>query len=350
MKFTKILLLPLSIIYGIITGIRNCLFNTGILKSESFSIPVICVGNITVGGTGKTPHTEMIISALKKHFRVACLSRGYKRKTSGFILADNHSTAYDIGDEPMQIKNKFPAITVACDSNRVRGIKKLMALSPGPQAIILDDAFQHRYVKAGINIVLVDYNRPVYKDHLLPIGRLRETTGALRRADYILVTKCPDNIAPIDKRIISKNLKIKPYQKLFFTSMQYGKPRSISLLKEEPVIRKGTSILCITGIAQPGPYIRHLKKYSDNIIELRYPDHHNFSIKDIRYIEESFNRISQKDKCILTTEKDATRLAACQLPKELEKHIFYIPIEPVFLDKDECLINELYEYVRKNKR
>lgn len=350
MNFLKVLLLPLSALYGIGTGIRNHLFNTGVLKSKEFSTPVICVGNITVGGTGKTPHTELILSELKKEFRVACLSRGYKRKTSGFILAGKNSTAHDIGDEPMQMKNKFPDIIVACDTQRVRGIERLLALPEKPQVIVLDDAFQHRYVKAGINILLIDYNRPVYNDYLLPAGQLRERKGAMKRADYIIVTKCPCDLLPIDKRIISKHLKIKAYQQLFFTTMQYGPTRSISPAAKQAAPRDTSAILCITGIAQPEPYTEHLKQYTRNITELRYPDHHNFSKKDIQYIQRTFEGIQNPDKYIFTTEKDAVRLMACNLPQELQKNIYYIPIEPVFTNKKEKLINELKEYVTKNKR
>lgn len=218
----KIILWPLSVLYGIGVSIRNRLFNLGILKTQEFDIPIICVGNITVGGTGKTPHTESLINELKNDYRVACLSRGYKRKTSGFVLATANSTANDIGDEPMQIKAKFPEITVAVDANRVRGIKKLMQLPEKPEVIILDDGFQHRYVKADINIMLIDYNRPIYEDHLLPLGRLRESIHAKDRANYIIVTKCPQNISPIEKRIILKHLNLKAYQQLLFSSMKYG--------------------------------------------------------------------------------------------------------------------------------
>ena len=253
MAFVKIILLPLSVIYGVVTGARNFLFHIGVLKSQTFRVPVICVGNITVGGTGKTPHTELIISELKKKFRVACLSRGYKRKTRGFILANEHSTAAEIGDEPMQIKSKYPDILVACDGNRVRGIQKLLALPEPPEVILLDDAFQHRYVQADKNIVLIDYNRPVHEDCLLPAGRLRESVQALKRADYIIVTKCPKSIQPIEKRILSKHLKIKPYQQLFFTTLEYGKIKPLFPQYESIVPDRSSSILCLTGIAQPFP-------------------------------------------------------------------------------------------------
>lgn len=350
MAYTKVLLLPLSIIYGIIIETRNFLFHIGILKSQSFKVPVLCVGNITVGGTGKTPHTELLIAELNKKFRVACLSRGYKRKTSGFILSDSDSTARDIGDEPMQIKNKFPGIQVACDGNRVRGIEKLMALPQPPEVIILDDAFQHRYVQADKNIVLIDYNHPVYEDCLLPAGRLRESPKALKRADYIIVTKCPPNLQPIERRILSKHLKIKPYQHLFFTTLGYGQIQALSSDAKGIKPGKNSHILCLTGIAHPQPYIGHLQTYTSKITELHYPDHHNFTKKDIQHIEQVFREIKNTEKYIFTTEKDAVRLKGCELSEELRQHIFYIPVEPVFIQDKDLFFNEITEYVRKNKK
>lgn len=350
MAYTKVLLLPLSIIYGVIIETRNLLFHIGILKSRSFSVPVICVGNITVGGTGKTPHTELIIAELRKKFRVACLSRGYKRKTSGFILADIHSTAREIGDEPMQIKNKFPDILVACDGNRVRGIEKLLALKQPPEVIVLDDAFQHRYVQADKNIVLVDYNRPIYEDCLLPAGRLRENTNALKRADYIIVTKCPQNLQPIERRILSKHLKIKPYQQLFFTTLGYGHIHTLSSETSRITLDKNSHILCVTGIAQPQPYIDQLKTFTPHIKELRFPDHHNFSPKDIQCIGQLFEEIKAPEKYIFTTEKDAVRLKTCELPQEIRQHIYYIPVIPVFIQDEHLFLNEIFEYVRKNQK
>ena len=350
MAYTKILLFPLSIIYGILVETRNFLFHIGILKSRSFSVPVLCIGNITVGGTGKTPHTELIIAELRKKFRVACLSRGYKRKTSGFILSDSKSTARDIGDEPMQIKNKFPDILVACDGNRVRGIEKLLAQPEPPEVIVLDDAFQHRYVQADKNIVLVDYNRPVYEDCLLPAGRLRENTGALKRADYIIVTKCPPSLQPIERRILSKHLKIKPYQHLFFTTLGYGDIRPLSSEAEPALLHRECHILCLTGIAQPGPYLEHLKTLTSHITEIRYPDHHHFTKKDIQQIQDVFRKIKNPEKYIFTTEKDAVRLKTCELPQELKRRIYYIPVVPVFIQDEDLFLNEISEYVRKNQK
>lgn len=350
MFLARIVLLPLSFVYGLIVGIRNSFFNMRILKSKEFNVPIICVGNITVGGTGKTPHTELILAELQKDFQVACLSRGYKRKTTGFRLADAQSTANDIGDEPLQIKKKFPDIIVAVDEKRCRGIEKLLALPAPPQVIVLDDAFQHRYVKAGKNIIMMDYNRPVYKDYLLPAGRLRETPYALRRADYIITSKCPPELTPIEKRLVFKHLKIKPYQQLFFTRQGYGSITSLCSGKTIAQPEKKASVLCITGIAQPEPYIEYLKQFSSDITVIRYPDHHNFKPKDIAEIEKVFRSIRNMNKYIFTTEKDAMRLKDCNIPEDILERIYYIPVEPIFFNKKDILINELKTYVAKNKR
>lgn len=350
MAVLKVILLPFSLIYGSVVGIRNFLFNTGVLKSKSFDIPVICVGNIAVGGTGKTPHTERILTELSDGFRVACLSRGYKRRTKGFILATPLSTAEEIGDEPLQIKSKFPEVEVACDTNRIRGIEKLLSLPLPPEVIVLDDAFQHRYVKAGKNIVLVDYSHPCHRDFLLPAGRLRETAGALKRADYIIVSKCPKSLSPAEQEAWARHLRLKPRQKLFFTTMQYGTPRSMETGLPSPAPTAETSILCITGIARPEPYIRHLKRITPNVTVLKFPDHHRFSKRDIRNIQTTFHCIRNPDKLIFTTEKDAARLRGCDLPQEITEKIRYIPIEPEFLNKQEIFIQELKNYVTENKR
>lgn len=349
MVFKYLTLGPLSVLYGLGVNIRNRLFNLGILETHEFDVPIICVGNITVGGTGKTPHTEALINVLKNDYRVACLSRGYKRKTSGFVLATEKSTANDIGDEPMQIKNKFPDITVAVDADRVRGIKKLMQLPEKPEVIILDDGFQHRYVKADINIMLVDYNRPIYEDSLLPLGRLRESLHAKDRANYIIVTKCPPNISPIEKRIISKHLDLRAYQQLLFTTMKYGDILPLDGSGHCPITSKG-SILCITGIAQPAPYVEYLKKYSEQITHIAFPDHHNYNDSDIQRILQEYAKIDNPNKCIFTTEKDAVRLKLCNIPEEIRQQIFYIPIEPEFLTPRDQLIKNIYDYVRQDKR
>ncbi|WP_353620707.1 tetraacyldisaccharide 4'-kinase [Gabonibacter chumensis] len=344
-----LVLWPLSILYGIGVNIRNRLFNLGLLESKEFDVPIICIGNITIGGTGKTPHTESIINVLQKDHRVACLSRGYKRKTSGYILATENSTADEIGDEPKQIKNKFPDITVAVDADRVRGVKKLQQLPNPPDIIILDDGFQHRYVKADINILLIDYNRPIYKDHLLPLGRLREHHSALERANYVIITKCPSNITPIEKRIIYKNLKLKAYQELLFTTMQYGDITPLDG-KSKCLKNNNSVVLCVTGIAQPGPYQEHLKTLFGQVSFLTFPDHHRFTNNDIQKIIQEFNKIDQPDKYIFTTEKDATRLISYEFPDEIRERMFYIPIEPEFLTSKDQLIKNIHNYAKQNKR
>lgn len=349
MGVKNFLLWPLSLLYGAGVTIRNLMFNWGLLKTHSFDVPIICIGNITVGGTGKTPHTEGVISVLKDHYQVACLSRGYKRKTSGFVLADRHSTVAEIGDEPMQIKTKFPDISVAVDGNRVRGINKLLQLTEKPEVIIMDDGFQHRYVKADINILLIDYQRPVYEDRLLPLGRLREQLSALDRANYIIVTKCPPNITPIEKRIILKNLHLKAYQQLLFTSMKYGEITPLDKISS-CTLTPGTTVLCVTGIAEPTPYIEYLETLVNRVLRISYPDHHFYKESDITYIVNEFEKISAPDKYIFTTEKDAVRLAAVSFPEEIRQRIFYIPIEPDFLTPKDQLIKNIKDYVRKDKR
>lgn len=235
-------LLPISWLYGFVVCIRNRLFKWGILKSEEFDIPVICIGNITVGGTGKTPHTEYLVKLLKDKYRIAVLSRGYGRKTKGFILAGSDSTSRQIGDEPLQIKQKFPEVLVAVDAKRTRGIHNLMALEDPPEVILLDDAFQHRYVKPSYSIVLTNYNRPAYLDKLLPAGRLRESFGHIYKASMIVVTKCPDDLKPIDYRLITHEINPYPYQSLFFTRFTYKQLVPVFADKE-----KKTSFTFIAG-------------------------------------------------------------------------------------------------------
>ena len=223
----NILLYPLSLIYGAITSFRNFLYNSSVLKSVEFDIPVICVGNITVGGTGKTPHCEYIINLLHCEFRVAFLSRGYKRKSKGFVIAEDHMNASDIGDEAFQIFRKFPGITVAVDSDRTRGIRLILEKNPKTQVIILDDGFQHRKVTPGFTVLLTDYSRLMIHDHMLPYGDLRESASNMSRADIILITKAPPDITPIQRRIIVKDMNKAPWQNLYFTSVVQLEPQPV---------------------------------------------------------------------------------------------------------------------------
>lgn len=354
-------LLPLSWIYGLGVGIRNKLFDWKILPVEEFSVPVISIGNVSVGGTGKTPHTEYLIKLLKKKYKIAVLSRGYKRKTKDFILADSKSTAKSIGDEPYQMYRKFPDITVAVDSNRRRGIRKLLdqASEKRPQIIFLDDAYQHRYVKPSLSILLTDYNRLFYDDILLPAGRLREPWENNYRANIIICTKCPQDLKPIDYRVISKNMNLYPYQELFFSCFQYKSllpvfPNSSSIKKEsiERLKKEGYSFLLVTGLANPEELTNYVKEFTKDLHTLTYSDHHNFDQKDIRAIENTFISIKNNKKIIITSEKDAVRLLNDKnISPKIKSHFFYIPIEVIFqLNQENIFIDKIEAHVKNFRR
>lgn len=351
------LLLIISLIYGIITHIRNFLFDKNFLKSTEFSIPIISVGNITVGGTGKTPHIEYLINLLKDEFKIVTLSRGYKRKTKGFVLADNKSTAQDIGDEPRQIKQKYKnSIEVIVDEDRTRAINKIIINKPQTDAILMDDAFQHRKVKPNISILLIDYSRPLKKDFLLPLGNLREFSCGKSRANIIIITKCPQNISETDKQRIRQEISPNSNQQLFFTSFSYGNyiPVFSDISTDTNLIEKSsnnTSILLITGIANPKPLINHVKEnISSDITLLQFPDHHDFNNKDIEKIEKAFKKINSENKTILTTEKDAMRLQNfSNIAQVLKQNSYYLPIEIFFIgDNKQNFNNKIIYYVRKN--
>ncbi len=257
-------LFPFTILYGTVIYIRNLLFNIGVLPSREFNFPVISVGNISVGGTGKTPHTEYLIELLNKDFNVATLSRGYKRKTRRFIMANITSTTEEIGDEPRQIKQKFPHVTVAVERDRVKGIKKLIKEKNDIDVILLDDAYQHRYVKPGINILLIDYNHMIKEDYLLPMGRLREPAYESHRANLIIITKCPEKIKPVEKRIIIKEVNPYPYQRLYFTSLKYGElkavfPNPAGYQSKAGLKEAKPQVLMVSGIANPRPLKRQIR-------------------------------------------------------------------------------------------
>lgn len=344
-------LLPFSWLYGFIVYIRNKFFDWGIFKQEEFDVPVICIGNISVGGTGKTPHTEYLICLLQQKYRVAVLSRGYKRKSSGFVLADHTSTSKDIGDEPYQIKCKFPGIIVAVDGNRRRGIRKLLQLENPPQLILLDDAFQHRYVKPSFTIVLSDYTRPVYEDTLLPAGRLREPFSKIDDANIIIVTKCPPDLQPIDYRIISHDINVFPYQGLYFTTFGYLqlKPVFADYGFASPLNSlSGKHLLLVTGIASPEMIISKLSEYTDKIETITYPDHYDFKAKDIEHISYTFNNISAEDKLIVVTEKDSTRLVLNNnISEDIKQKMYYLPIEVKFMDKEEDFRESVLKHVKQ---
>ena len=351
---------PLSWLYGLGIGFRNMLFEMNVLKSRSFSVPVISVGNITVGGTGKTPHVEYLVRLLKNLLRVAVLSRGYKRKSSGFVIADNKSTVRDIGDEPYQMKMKFPNITVAVDKKRVRGIERLTSGENGGLAdvILLDDAFQHRYVKPGINIMLVDYHRLIIYDQLLPAGRLREPVKSKDRADIVIITKCPRDLKPMEFRVITKAMNLYPYQQLFFSTHEFEPLRPafprIQKNKETQELSDrlaGKNVLLLTGIASPEQMLNDLKPLAQQVTPLAFSDHHDFSPKDIECVNDTFKDLPAP-KIIITTEKDETRLLQAEgLSDEVKKSLFVLPVRIKFmLNQEETFNQSIIGYVRKNSR
>jgi tetraacyldisaccharide 4'-kinase len=354
----SLLLYPLSIFYRVVTDIRNILYNTGILPSEEFEIPVICIGNITVGGTGKTPHAEYLINLLRKDFKVALLSRGYKRRSLGLRIASPSSTAGELGDEPLQIYLKFPEILVAVDADRVNGIKTIMKEHPETDVIILDDGFQHRRVKPGLSIILTDYNRLVTRDYLMPYGNLRENRNNRKRADVLVVSKAPETMSGSEMEEITKELKCNNKQKLFFTSVSHkdliplfeNSASEMSGLTE--LNRKNHGVVLVTGIAAPEPLKAILERYFEEIIHLDFPDHHYFSENDIEMIRTARLDLISKEKILITTEKDAARLREfTNIDESLKKSFYYIPIEVSFLNDDKHEFDNLiFEYVRKNKR
>lgn len=332
-KFLEYVLTPASWIYGGITWVRNMLFDKGVLPSEEFDVPVISVGNITVGGTGKTPCVEMIVSNLAVDLNTAVLSRGYRRKTRGFVLANPKSTPEHIGDEPMQIYQKFGSrVKVAVCESRRDGIRQLLKLFPDLQLIVLDDAFQHRYVKPKASVLLMDYSRPLYNDRILPLGRLRESSTALYRAEYVIVTKCPSTMTPLDVRLVRNELELMSFQKLFFSRMEYGQlqpvfPDDAPYHASLGSLSDRDGVLLLSGIANPRPLVRYLRQYPFRLKVDHYPDHHDFSRTDVENIHKKFSAMKGERRIIVTTEKDAVRLSANPyFPKELKPYTFCLPV------------------------
>ena len=354
---------PLSWLWGLGVGFRNLLFEAGILKSHAYATPVISVGNITVGGTGKTPHVEYLIRLLKDQTNLAVLSRGYKRKSHGFVLGDESSTMQDLGDEPFQMKQKFPDITVAVDKKRPRGISKLIHGAAGKDidVILLDDAFQHRYVKPGINILLVDYHRLIIYDELLPSGRLREPASSKDRADIVIVTKCPTDMKPMEFRVLTKQMNLFPYQQLYFTTLDYGRLKRVfqsnqntpnnQIIPENLENLSDYHVLLLTGIASPKQIYYDVKPHAKDIKTLAYGDHHVFKQRDIQHINETFANMPSP-KVIITTEKDMVRLETAEgLSDEVRNKLLVLPVRISFMLEGETMFNEnIIGYVRKNSR
>ena len=349
-------LMPLSWLYGLGVDIRNALFDMGVLPSVSYDIPIINVGNITVGGTGKTPTVEYLIRLLAGRYRVAVLSRGYKRKTKGYLLSTIASTMEEIGDEPWQVKQKFPDVYVAVDANRRRGIERLMTdeATKDVEVILLDDAYQHRYVKAGHNILLVDYHRIISDDKLLPAGRLRERPSATNRASTIIVTKCPQHINAMGFRVILSSLNIRPYQHLFFSTFTYETMHQLwgdGKLEPDVLRKENIHVLLLTGIGNPRQMEQDVRRFVQHITPLTFPDHHYFSQRDVDTINQALKDLPGPH-IIITTEKDATRLLHLKgLSEEVKRCTYVLPIGISIMrnekDKFDKTIND---YVQENKR
>ncbi|AUC15551.1 tetraacyldisaccharide 4'-kinase [Tenacibaculum sp. SZ-18] len=341
MKIFRFLLYPFAIIYNVITKVRNVLFDLNMLKSTSFNIPVIAVGNLTVGGTGKTPQIEYLIRLLNSEYKLAVLSRGYKRKTEGFQLLNKSHSAEDVGDEPLQFFSKFNGINVAVDANRTNGITQLLWLVQ-PNVVLLDDAYQHRKVKAGFYVLLTKFDDLYCHDFLLPTGNLRESRSGAKRADIVVVTKCPNQLTDFEMKSIEKKLRLLPNQKLFFSKIEYNE----NLLGGEeliPLLQLNEEFILVTGIAKPTSLIKYLKERELKFRHLQFPDHHHFSEQDLSRIEASRKSLQSKNKIVLTTEKDFVRL------KGKIDSLYYIEIHNSFLSNQNDFDSSIKEFIKNSK-
>lgn len=343
----RLLLSPLSLIYQLVLRFRNFLYDSGLFGITFFDIPTISVGNLAFGGTGKTPHIEYLIRLLKDHFEVAVLSRGYKRKTTGYVFANFQSSADTIGDEPMQMYTKFKSVPVAVAENRVLGLPDLLYDAPETQVILLDDAYQHRAIKPGINILLTEYKNRFTQDFLAPAGMLREYRAAYIRADIIIVSKCNPDLTMEEREKIRAEIKPYPHQKVYFSYLKFG---ALTGLYEPIAYRKPGEALVFAGIANPQSLVAEIKTRIEKVQLKKYPDHYNYKWKDIEELVYLYNQISGSDKIIITTEKDKTKLMTPEIKEVLGKFpIFYLPIEVAFFNEDQEPFNkQIIDYVAKH--
>jgi tetraacyldisaccharide 4'-kinase len=336
MNLFRKILFPFAILYGFITGIRNFLFDKGILKSYSFQLPVIVVGNLSVGGTGKTPQIEYLIRLLSERFSLATLSRGYKRKSEGFILANANATAETLGDEPFQFFQKFPSIQVAVDADRKNGIEQLLAQDKKPEVILLDDAFQHRKVKAGFYILLTAYDDLFSEDFLLPTGNLRESRRGAQRADVIVVTKCSTTLTKEEQSSLKYSLNAYSNAPVYFSTIAFDDQvhsNAKAILVSE--IQQSSCVL-VAGIAKPDSFFDYLK--NEQSVCLTYPDHHHFTENDILHIQQQAG-----EKKIVTTEKDYVRLK----DSDLKDQLYYLPIRTSFINDSDQFDAAIVNYLRQ---
>lgn len=352
MNVLKYILRPFASLYGFIMMVRRFLYNKNIFKRHTFDLPIILVGNISVGGTGKTPHVEYIIRLLTDNYRVGCISRGYKRKSKGFIRASGEENATIIGDEPAQYKTKFKDLidVVVCE-DRVAGIEQILKFNTKPDVIIMDDGYQHLPVKAGLSILLTDFYHPYTKDYPMPSGRLREFKSAANEADIIVVTKCPTVVSPLEIKNIKEELKLKDHQSLMFSQLKYHDWVPLTdVAKSKGFCAKTTQILLVSGIADSYPFYEYARSKCFELKELKFGDHQAFSPQDIQTIKHEYDEMLSSNKIILTTEKDAMRLSCVDDQKELNLlPIFYVPINVIFQEPYGKMFNEkIFDYVTKN--
>ena len=343
----RLLLYPFSVIFNTIITIRNWLFDYNLFPSNSHPIPIICIGNLSIGGSGKTPHTNYIINLLKKHYSVAVLSSGYGRTSRGFKYVKNTDSAKDVGDEPLLYKHKYPNIIVAVEKDRNKGVKKIMNDFPEIDVILLDDGLQHRWINPGLKIVITSYQKPYFNDYLFPFGSLRENKSGANRSDIIIVSKCPENMNPIAKKGIKSELYLFANQSAFFSSIKYSNLKCMTS-PELLANFKGYSITLVTGIADPSLIIDYLKNNEQKIRHLNFADHHKYTLSDIKKILSEYKEDKSIKKLILTTEKDAVKLM------EFENRfggvkVYLLPINIAF-ERQEEFEKQIINYVENNKR
>ncbi len=348
-KSFRILLFPISVVYGVVVMVRNWLYDKNILKSVPFNFPLISIGNIAAGGTGKSPMAEYILALLHEQYKIATVSRGYKRKTKGYVLADENTTALEIGDEPMQFHIKYPEVPVAVGEERLVAIPQLLHDHPDLDVIILDDAFQHRSIKPGMNIILTEYKDLYVHDYFLPTGDLRDSRAAAKRADIIIVTKCPQNLGEDEAEEIRKALHPLEHQQLFFCSMNYGIPYHITKQTPYP-LHKQEEILLVCGIANPKPLKHYLQEQVHTYYQKTYSDHHIFLIDDLNDIKKRLSQIQAVEKRIITTEKDRVRLLKFNESLD-ELPIYVIPVKHTFLfGASQVFEASIIQYIKKYKK
>jgi len=346
---SNFLLAPAAALYKMGVTIRHRLFDWGILRSERFDVPVVCIGNITVGGTGKTPMAEMVIGYMAQRHNVALLSRGYGRRTRGYREVRSDAHYRDVGDEPLQIKLKYPGTVVAVCEKRTEGIRRILAEHPEVDLVVMDDGFQHRYVEPKVNVVMIDATRPIQHDRMMPLGTLRDLPGELHRAHYFVVTKCPEKMASIDRRILHKVLVQFAYQKVYFTRFESFNPRPLfadEAVAEQPP--QGGPVIALSGIGNPGPFLQTLRERYGVVAEMTLDDHHVYRVRDMNALEELLAK--HPGASVVTTEKDAVKLTnRAKIPAEIRRSLYYLPINITFIeDSATDFLQNLEKDVRGN--